>query len=177
MDTLSALTGERSASKVAAVFQRQSLARGVARRLRAELGLQASQVQVVAPEDRHPGRKLEPEGQGIVRTILLAHYRLGLAGLVVGALAYAVLYAAGPEAVTSSPWLAGAVVIAYGGVFGLLAGGLVSLRPDHDPYITRVQQALEQGHCAVVVHAFDAVERDRAVQSLAAQGGQPVRTL
>ena len=177
MNTLSALTGERSDSKVAAVFERESTARAVASRLRERLGRQASQVQVVTPDDSHPGRKLEPEGHGIFRTIIVAHYKLGLAGLAVGAMVYAAMYVIGLDGVTQSPWLAAALVIGYGGVFGLMAGGLVSLRPDHDPYIGKVQGALEAGRYAVVVHAFDSGQRDRAVEELAGQGGEPVRTL
>ena len=177
MHTLSALTGERSDSKVAAVFERESTARTVAGRLRRRLGLQSSQVQVVTPGDGHPGRKLEPEGRGIVRTIIVAHYKLGLAGMVLGGLVFAAMHAIGLGAVSNSPWAAAAVMIGYGGVFGLLAGGLVSLRPDHDPYIIKVQDALEAGRCAVVVHAFDSGQRDRAVEELAGAGGEPVRTL
>ncbi len=177
MDTLSALGGERSASKVAATFDREATARTVARQLRAQLGLTASQVMVVTPADRHPGRKLEPEGEGIVRTILFAHRRLAVVGMVIGAAAYLVMRVMALAPILSAPWLSALVLVGYGGVFGLLAGGLVSLRPDHDPYILKVQHALRAGACAVVVHPFDPEQRDRAVQALEVRGGAPVRTL
>lgn len=177
MNMLSSITGEVSDSKVAAVFERESTARVVAMQVRRALGLKQSQVQVVTPDDGRPGRKLEPEGRGIFRTIIVAHYRLGLVGLAVGALLYAVLLMTGKEAVMSSPWLSAALIIGYGGIFGLMAGGLVSLRPDHSPYVARVQDALEEGHCAVVVHAFNPDERDRAVVELSDRGAQTVRTL
>ena len=32
---------------------------------------------------------------------------------------------------------------AKGGIFGLMIGGLVSLRPDHDPYLIKVREALK----------------------------------
>ncbi|MCD9033064.1 hypothetical protein LDO32_15145 [Luteimonas sp. Y-2-2-4F] len=177
MSTLSSVTGETSDSKVAAVFDSESTARAVATEVQSALGFQASQVQVVTPHDRNPGRKLEPEGRGIFRTILIAHYKLGIAGLVLGALVFAALWGLGIEAVRSSPWLAGALIVGYGGVFGLMAGGLVSLRPDHDPYLLKVRGALKEGRSAVVVHAFSTEERDRAQEALAARGGETIATL
>lgn len=177
MSVLSSLTGEISDSKVAAVFDSEDRARTIARELRAQLGLRDSQVQVISPHDRHPGRKLLPEGRGIFRTILIAHYKLGLAGLALGGLLFAILYAMGVSAVVSSPVLAGLLIVGYGGVFGLMVGGLVSLRPDQDPYLLKVRGALKEGCSAVVVHAFNAEERARAEDALTARGGDTVRTL
>lgn len=177
MNTLSPVTGERSDSKVAAIFDSQDSARAIAARLREDVPLQPGQVQTISPQDRHPGRKLEPEGHGIFRTIIIAHYKLGLAGLAVGAVLFAVLYAMDVTAVVSSPALAAGLMVGYGGVFGLMAGGLVSLRPDHDPYLIKVRDALQDGRCAVVVHAFTDDERDRAERTLSAAGGETIRTL
>lgn len=177
MSILSSVTGELSDSKVAAVFDDEAEARAIARQVERMLGFQSSQVQVVTPSTTTPGRKMEPEGQGIFRTLIVAHYKLGLAGLVVGAVLFAALYMAGLEAVVSSPGLAAALAIGYGGVFGLMAGGLVSLRPDHGPYVAKVRSALQEGRCAIVVHAFDTTERDRAEELLAAHGGETIRTL
>lgn len=177
MSVLSTVTGERSDSKVAAIFDSEAAARAIADDLRSGLGLEGAQVQVVCPRDRHPGRKLLPEGHGIFRTIIIAHYKLGIAGLLLGAALFAVLYAMGVTAIVSSPVLAGALIAGYGGVFGLMAGGLVSLRPDQDPYLLKVRDALKDGRTAVVVHAFDPAERDLAERALSARGGDTIRTL
>ena len=177
MATLSSLTGETSTSKVAATFGSERRARRIASGLRTALRLRPSQVQVVTPRDRHPGRKLEPESRGIARTIITAHAKLGAIGLAAGALLFGLLYAAGLDLVTSSPGFAAALIISYCGVLGLLAGGLVSLRPDHDPYIHRVREGLEGGRSAVVVHAVNADQRDAAKRALDAEGGDAIRTL
>lgn len=177
MISLSALTGETSDSKVAALFDSEQRARRTAQGLRRSLGLKQSQVQVVSPQARHPGRKLEPEGRGIMRTIVIAHLKLGAIGAAAGALVFAALYAFGLQLVTSSPGFAAALIIGYGAVFGLMAGGLVSLRPDHDPYIHKVRGALDEGRSAVVVHAFDAKQRKAAKRALDADGGDTIRTL
>ncbi|WP_337245947.1 hypothetical protein [Luteimonas sp. gir] len=177
MSTMSPVTGEVSDSKVAAIFDSEHTARRVAQQLQAERGFKASQVKVVTRHDRQPGRKLEPENRGILRTLIIAHYKLGLAGLAIGAVLFGVLYAASVPAVINSPWFAGGLIIGYGGVFGLMVGGLVTLRPDHDPYLFKVREALAEGRAAVVVHAFDAAERDRASEALSSASGETIRTL
>ncbi|KLI98716.1 hypothetical protein [Luteimonas sp. FCS-9] len=177
MSTISPVTGEVSDSKVAAIFDSERTARRVAQQLQSERGFKASQVKVVTRHDRQPGRKLEPENRGILRTLIVAHYKLGLIGLAIGAVVFGVLYAAGITAVTNSPWFAAGLIVGYGGVFGLMFGGLVTLRPDHDPYLFKVREALAEGKAAVVVHAFDAAERDRAGEALAAASGETIRTL
>lgn len=177
MSTLSPVTGEASTSKVAAIFENESRARRIAQALRRRLGLRPSQVQVITRHDRHPGRKMEPEDRGILRTMVVAHVRLGLAGAAIGVVLFALLYLSGLELVTASPGFAAALIIGYGAVFGLMAGGLVTLRPDHDPYIHRIRDALREGKSAVVVHAFDAEQRRAAKQTLDEQGGETIRTL
>ncbi|UWX04672.1 riboflavin biosynthesis protein RibA [Pseudoxanthomonas sp. NC8] len=172
------MTGELSDSKVAAVFDGEQEARLIARQTQRTLGLSSGKVQVVTPHDARPGRKMEPEDRGIFRTLVIAHYKLGLVGIGLGLLLYVTLYAAGLEAVVASCLsLAAALIIGYGGVFGLMAGGLVTLRPDHSPYVAKIRAALKEGRCAVVVHAHDDDERDRARDVLAAHGGETIRTL
>ena len=177
MGILSSLTGELSDSKVAAVFDNEQEARAIARQVQGMLGMPPGQVQVVTPHDARPGRKMEPEDTGIFRTLIIAHYKLGLIGLGLGVVLFVVLYTLGLEAVVASPGLAAALIIGYGGVFGLMFGGLVTLRPDHGPYVAKVRTALKEGHCAVVIHALDHDERDRAQEMLADHGGETIRTL
>lgn len=177
MNALSPITGELSNSKVAAIFDSERTARSCARRLRDALRLRPSQVQVITHDDRHPGRKMEPEGGGIFRTIITAHAKLGVAGLLLGVAVFATLYASGLQMIHSSPGFAAALIIGYGGVLGLMAGGLVSLRPDHDPYIEKVREALAEGRSAVVVHAFNAGQRNAAREALDKAGGDTIRTL
>ncbi len=177
MSIVSSVTGEVSDSKVAAIFDSESTARRVAGDLRAKLDLADSQVQVITPHDPLRDRKLMPENRGILRTIVIAHYRLGLAGLAVGAIVFALLYAAGLPFIVASPLFAAAVITSFGGLAGLLLGGLVSLRPDQDPCILKVRGALKQGSSAVVVHAFDADELHQARDALSDRGGDTIRTL
>ena len=173
----SALTGEVSNSKAAALFGTVQAAEATARRVRAELQLSHSQVQVLRPGEPRPGRKLEPESHGIFRTLIVAHVRLGIVGLIGGGLLFALMYWLGVPWVVNSPVAALSVFAAFGAVAGLLLGGLVTLRPDHDRYLLAVQEALKSGKSAVVVHAFSQEQRQEAEKVLKAESGETVSTL
>ncbi|MBZ4038874.1 GlsB/YeaQ/YmgE family stress response membrane protein [Novilysobacter selenitireducens] len=177
MSETSLLTGELSNSKVAAVFDNASLARQAADAVAESLSLGPAQVQLVTPDEPHPGRKLEPETRGIWRTIVVAHVRLGIAGAVVGLLGFAALYAMGIPFIVSSPIAAALVMLFFGAVAGLMLGGLVSLRPDHDRYVEATRDAMSEGRTTVVVHAFSAAQRDQAAELLRARGGEVASTL
>lgn len=171
------LTGEVSDHKVLAVFEDVRRADAAARTLREALRLEDAQVIVVAPGQPGLLRALEPEDRGIFRTILRTHVWLGLAGAVLGTGVFAVLWTRGIPLVAQSPVAAGLVMAAFGAVAGLFMGGLVSLRPDHDPYIEKARQAHAAGKPVVLVHAFDVDQAASVQQALEAAGGNTIRTL
>ena len=171
------LTGEASNHKVAAVFASAEAARAAAAALQSTLRLPAAQLRIISPGEPHPGRKLEPESDGILRTILVSHLKLGVVGAALGGVAFAVLYALDLPWVTQSAPVAAAVMVGFGATAGLLLGGLVSLRPDHDPYIEAVRSALAEGRSAVVVHATSVTQRAEAAELLQARGAETTSTL
>lgn len=171
------VTGEVSNSKLAAVFDSEPLARAAATAVADEVRLQAAQVKVITATDPDPGIRLEPEGRGIWRTIVLAHAWLGIAGVVVGLLAFAAMMWLGVPAIAASPWISFVVFVVFGGMAGLLLGGLVSLRPDHDPYVLATREAAAKGQATVIVHALSADQADRAARVLSGLGANVTRTL
>jgi hypothetical protein len=177
MTSMPGLTGESSNSKVAAVFVDEARAREAARALRDALGLGGAQVQVITARTRGVGARLQPESHGIWRTALRAHAWLGLAGLVAGGLVFLAMRAAGVPFIVNSPGLALFALLFFGMTAGLFAGGLVTLRPDQDPYLIKVREALEGGRTAVVVHAFSSGQAADAQRRLAAAGGDTIATL
>ena len=177
MPETSPITGELSNSKLAAVFPHEAAARAAAQAVSAALSLGSAQVQVITPAESHPGRKLEPESRGIWRTIVVAHVRLGIAGAVAGVMLFAVLYAMGLPFIANSPVAAGLALLFFGTIAGLMLGGLVSLRPDHDRFVEATREAMAVGNTTVVVHAFSADQRNRAAELLRAQGGDVTSTL
>ncbi|MDI9239934.1 hypothetical protein QLQ15_13560 [Lysobacter sp. LF1] len=175
----SPVTGELSNHKVAAVFASPHVAQQAADAVFSELSLGAAQVQLIRPDEpeARSSRKLEPESHGIWRTIVVAHIRLGIAGAVLGALAFAVLYAMGLPFVVNSAVAALLVLVFFGAVGGLMLGGLVALRPDHDRYVEAAHEAMATGRTTVVVHALNAEQRSRAADFLRSRGGDVTSTL
>ena len=171
------ITGEVSNSKLVAVFDTAASAQAAASALHAGMSLQPSQVNVILPGEPKAGRKLEPESRGIWRTIVVAHYKLGVLGAIAGALVFAVMYWVGIRFIVQSPWAASLILICYGGVAGLFLGGLMVLRPDHDRYIQAARDAQDEDRAMVVIHAFSRDEAAAAGEILRAQGGEVTATL
>ncbi len=169
--------GEYAGSKVAAIFASESAARDAAASVRQALSLGDAQVQVITPRDRHPGRKMQPESRGIFRTMIQAHLKLGLVGLVAGIALWFLLRALGVGFIVNTGLLTLVVLAGFGAAAGLMLGGLITLRPDHDPYMNAVHTAMGEGRSAVVVHPFDAAQRDAVEARLKEVSGEVVSTL
>lgn len=155
-----AISGENYSHKVTAEFDNKIDADNAVKKLIDQAGLPESQITVVQPHDPNMALKIEPEVKGIGRSLARAHVTLGLGGLVVGLVLAAILVAVGPEATQSSP---GMTYIALGfllGMLGLLLGGAVSLRPDHDPMVEHTRAATDAGQWTVVAHCTSSEQQD-----------------
>ena len=169
------LFGERSLTLVAATFPNRAAAVEAATTLQAELP-QAG-VDLIHPHDVNLARKLEPESQGIWRTARRSHLMLGLAGLVLGAVAAAMLIGIGWPAAVKSPMLATLFLSNFGLFVGLMVAGLLTLRPDRDHVLTSIRERNRSGDWAVVVHPTSPAQSERAIARLRKAGGRVVRSL
>ena len=88
-------------------------------------------------------RKLEPEQAGIWRTLIRAHVVAGTAGVIAGVLVYLGFLLADSAAVKSTPGMSLVAMVFFGGLIGLLLGGLLTARPDHVGVITTVPRRPE----------------------------------
>lgn len=70
-------------------------------------------------------------------------------GAIVGLLVFAARYAVGLPFIVNSPLAAALVPLFFGTVAGLMLGGLVVLRPDHDRYVEAARDAMESGNTTV----------------------------
>ncbi|NZA27109.1 riboflavin biosynthesis protein RibA [Luteimonas sp. SJ-92] len=177
MSAAGGLTGEASDHKVAAAFGSVAAAQAAATGLHERLALAIPQVRVVEPGQAGLARALEPEDRGIFRTILRSHLWLGIAGAVLGGVVFAILWGIGLPLITQSPAMAAGAIVGFGAVAGLFAGGLVSLRPDHDPYVIKAREAHAAGLTVLLVHATSAEQCAQAQELLEAAGGDTMRTL
>ena len=92
-DSPGVVFGEHSTSKAAATFASDIAAHAAADQLRGALGLGLAQVQVITPNDRNAGRKLQPDDKGIERTLIRTHAVMGVAGLLLGLAVFGLLWA------------------------------------------------------------------------------------
>ncbi|WP_148714623.1 riboflavin biosynthesis protein RibA [Chitinolyticbacter meiyuanensis] len=171
------ISGEHARTKVAAVFDSQSGAEAAAEAVRVATGAQPEQVELVGPGDEQFGRKIEPESHGIVRTAIRAHLTMAVLGVTVGLVVYAGFFAVGERAILSSPIASAAVLAALGAIFGLLAGGLVTARPDHLAVVAPVRKAIRAGRWAVVVHPVSSRQTNEALRVLHRSSHEVLRTL
>jgi len=171
--------GERSVTKVAAVYDNAESARLAAEAMRRESGMEQWQVRIVRPGEPDFGAQVEPEDDGIWHTVLRAHASCGVIGLGLGLALFAGMYMAGQQAVVTSPWLAAIAMGGFGIIFGLLAGGALSMRPDHAPLIAATRNAVNTGHWAVIGHPVSETQASAASHSLHRHGhpDEEVRTL
>lgn len=177
-----ALFGEQSLTKVAAVFDNRGSAETVANELRQVAGMEDAQVKLVGPNDlagvSSPplSRKLEPEQAGIFRTVLRTHLVTGAMGVVAGALLYLIFRVVGNAAVASNPLASLGVMLFFGGIFGLMLGGLIALRPDHYRVVALVRKAIKRGRWAVVSHPVNHHQTSLVLDQLHRRGAQVVRS-
>lgn len=112
-----------------------------------------------------------------MRTAVRAHLILGFIGAVIGLCVWAVVYFAGVAALVSSPVFSLSAFVVLGAVGGLLLGGLITARPDHQRVIQRVKTATADGKWSVIVHPLTPSQCDVVAEVLQASNGEVVRTI
>ncbi|MGB6103592.1 MAG: hypothetical protein WBF88_07055 [Pusillimonas sp.] len=171
------LFGERATTKIAAIFDTESGAASAAATLHAETGIQAAQLRLIKPHDKSYSKKLEPETRGIARTAIRAHLGLGLAGALLGLIAWSLLYASEMPAIASTPQGSAIAFVFFAAIAGMLLGGLITARPDHQLVIQRVHSATQDGLWALVVHPRSPKQCDAALAVLTRLGPEIVRSI
>ncbi len=174
---MQALFGEKATTKLAAFFDTQEALDALSAQLRNVSGLQNPQLLVVRPHSADFDRRLEPETQGVARTAVRSHLILGAVGLLFGVALWGVLYAMDIGAIVASPYYSGGAIIAFSTVAGLLLGGLITARPDHQIVIQAVDTATKEGRWTLIVHPRDEAQCKSAESVLEAANVESVRSI
>lgn len=153
---------EKKPGKVGAVFDSEAAAKNAVKSLVSEGAINLQNIELVEPRDRAFEEKLEPEKDGIARTLAKSHLILGAVGLLAGLLLSALLVTVGPQLAQSNPVLTFVPLTLICVFLGLLVAGLISLRPDHDLLIQRSRKAKNSDRWSVVVHTASTEEKQRA---------------
>ena len=160
--TWQALFGERATTKIAGAFDRPEDATIAMDALKDQIKLKAKQLQLIAPNEKKFGTKMEPEVQGIARTAVRAHIIMGICGLVLGIVLWVILYALGWNLIRSTPGLSMIPFLFFPTIAGLLLGGLITSRPDQTAVITQVRDAVDEGKWVLIVHPYSPQQCDTA---------------
>lgn len=163
--TANILSGEQSNTKMVAVFNSKQAAEDCAKTLK-EQGLDPNQLDIVAPNEHHYDRKLEPEELGVKRTAVKAHTRLGILGLVLGCLAWAILYALALPMFRTAPISSLIAFVFVATSAGLILGGFVTMRADHQVVIQEVNEAVHEGLWALLIHSRSREQTHKITQIL-----------
>jgi hypothetical protein len=172
----SILHGEHYPARVAAVFDSGEEANRAAEHLVRDTDLARQQVRVIDPTEPSIGQKVEPEKRGIWRTLVRSHLALGLVGLTIGLAVAAGLRIAGLPIVASQPMMVTVSLGAFGLLFGLLAGGLVTLRPDHGRVYLMASDAARARDWVVVALATGKAQRKHARDVLSQHSNDVVQS-
>ncbi|MEE4379457.1 MAG: hypothetical protein V2J55_18375 [Candidatus Competibacteraceae bacterium] len=140
--------------KLSALYHDQSLAEQAQQAL-LQLGFPAEQLRITGPEDPGTGAKLEPEGDKLPLEIT-KDTAIGTGiGAGIGATGSAALAIAQAALFATNPVLSTLVITGYAATVGGLAGAIKGIKMKETLFVGIVEQALQQGHWALVVHARD----------------------
>ena len=145
---------EKHTGRVAAVYSDRDSANAAKQKL-IDNGISPDVINIIQPDDVNISRKLEPVSHGIAKTIVKSHGWLGLIGMIIGVLIATALVIVGPEMTQSNPLYTYFVFVFFGVTFGMMVAGIVSLRPDHDPLITKTIEASHEHHWTLIVQTDD----------------------
>jgi hypothetical protein len=171
------LFGEKATTKIAVVFKTEAQAIEAARSLKMAADLQSTQVHFIAPYEKEFSRKIEPEVQGILRTAVRSHLALGVAGLILGFGLWLALYAQGWPTIRSTPIMSAVALMFFTTAGGMMLGGLITARPDHQVVIQRIRTASHAGEWSLVIHPRDPEQCDIVMAFLSAAKADVTRTV
>lgn len=160
------ITGETFDHKVAAIFENEASATQAAKAVRDATSLREAQIFIVGPNTPHPGWELEPEDTGIWNTLVRSHIWLAVVGAMLGIVFFLILYVSNIPFITQNALTSALLALGFGAVIGMMFAGLITLRPDHMPYVSMAKSALRKGKYVVAIHATTAEQLKEANAAL-----------
>lgn len=168
---------ERNPSVIAAYCNSNGEVSELVSDLKVQAKFTDRQINIIHPNDTQMGRKLEPDGQGIKKTLWKSHLKFGLGGIFVGGIISCALILFGPTFMLQNAGYITLFIPVLTLFISLLVAGLFTLRPDHDPVINATRKAIEHGMWAVVVRTKSSAQTELAEKCMKARGDKTVQSL
>jgi len=162
--------------KLSALYHEQSLAEQAQQAL-LQQGFPAAQLRIIGPDDSSTGEKLEPEGDKLPSEITKDTAIGTGVGAGIGATGSAAFAIAQTALFVTNPVLSALVVTGYAATVGGLAGAIKGIKLKETMFVGIVEQALQQGNWALVVHAKDEEQETAARKILGETVIEPQRTV
>ena len=174
---MSSFSKEKHPSKVGALFWTLRDARRIVDKIQHDPATESVEVTVLHPTDTDVDSKLQPDSQGVKRTLFRTHRNFSLIGIGAGLGIFCLALLLDAREVTASPLLAATVLTFAGAICGLILAGLISLRPDHDKLLRLSSRARKSGCWMVVAHTGDPAQSVRAREHMRTRAVKTVATL
>lgn len=166
---------EKYTHKFSALYHDEKLARQALQQLK-DHDFSDNQLRLISPDDPEAGAQLEPEGNEIPKEII----RDTLVGAGIGGgvgIAGTAVLAAETLLFATNPILGTLMAIGYGATIGGIAGAIKGLKVKETVFVGIVEQALQEGSWALVVHTQDQDQEKVARQILGETVADPSRTV
>src|SRR5699024_5257897 len=140
-------------------------------------GLKTDQIKLVGPSDERYGKKLEPENDGMAKTLVRSHTSLGVGGFLLGLVLWGALYVFNTGFVRMAPASSLTAFLFFATAGGMMLGGFIAMRPDHQGVIQTVNTAVEDGEWSLVLHPQDEEQAALVTSTLNSAGVKNIRSL
>jgi len=119
--------------------------------LKTKLGLPDSSINIIKPDDKASGDKLEGSPQKIGQKMWHIHLLYSLVGLIVGMICAFILVQFGPSLAQQNPMFTYIALISPGIFIGVFVAGLQSLKPQHDRANMQAVESKKEGLWTLVI--------------------------
>jgi hypothetical protein len=150
--TLRAAVVTANQLQVAAVFDKKQYAEEMVEIVSENTNIAVSQMQIIAKGDPQFSEKLEKNSTKIAKSLWFSHLALGTLGFVMGMFCAFLLTNFGPQLAQQNVLFTYIALISPGIFTGLFVAGLLGLRPDRDPLVQTIKNAVRYGNVALVIN-------------------------
>lgn len=143
---------EKYLHKVAGIYTSQASAEETRKRL-IERGFLLEQTNILLPRESFADDKIEPEGNEVLKEVVMDGIIGTAVGGGVGVLGVAAMAAANISLFLASPLLGPLTIIGWGASVGAIAGASAGAGVKEGRFADMVKDAINSGHTVLIVHA------------------------
>ncbi|MHB1678510.1 MAG: hypothetical protein ACYCSS_13455 [Sulfuriferula sp.] len=157
---------ENNIHKVAGIFATEEDTH-TARNLLLEHGMSPNHINIIVPDDKLIDKKIEPDGDGVAKTVVKDAFIGSAIGGGVGAAGAAAMAAASITLFVASPVLGPLALMGWGAMVGAFVGAGKGVGIEEDQFADMIKDVTNNGQYVLIVHTFTESEYTQAHDVLA----------